>query len=161
MRKRPCPLFSEILKNGETSDETQTAGPASLSHPAFAARADRTGDFPSFDGAESKTQRLVSAMAALAPDPGAALTVSHVPCHPGEALEGEDGLTAGDFILALFEGNLFPSQGSGARHPERTGQAENDFTSLLLTLRFPAAGGSLAAMHMPAAYGAWLTLTDP
>ena len=111
-----------------------------------AAGADQTGSFSSFGGAVSTIQQVVSAMAALAPDPMSSVTVSHALTHPGAAADGESGVTASDFMLGLFEGRPFAAQ------------PENDFTPLLLTLRSGGAGALLTKMHDSATYGALMEI---
>ena len=127
---------------------------------AYEERTDRTGSFPSFTGSVAAVQQLVSAMASLAPDPKSAATVSHALAHPGEASDGEPGVTAADFMLGLFEGTMFVPQGTGTQPDESAAQAENDFAPLLSILQSGGLGASLLNMHMPATYGAWLKAAE-
>ena len=128
----------------------------SAAREAYEDRADQTGSFPSFVRSIAAAQQVVSAMAALAPDPMKASTVSHALTHPGEASAGEPGVTTVDFMLEMFEGTMFALQGNAAQPTENAAQAENDFTPLLSILQSGGVGASMLNMHMPATYGAWL-----
>ncbi len=123
---------------------------------AYAARTDHTGDFPSFGGSVTATQQVVAAMAALAPDPMSAATVSHALAHPGEASGSEPGITASDFMLGIFDRDLFASWSANGQNMEMFAQAENDFTPLLQILQANGVAVTLTNMHMPATYGAWM-----
>ena len=126
---------------------------------AYAARSDRSGSFPSFDGAVETTQRVVSEMAELAPDPRSAYTLSHARTHPGEADGEEEGVTAGQFLLTILEGGISHFQSSAGS--EAAALTENDFTPLLQILQSASSDGSLSNMHMPAVYGAWMAAMEP
>ena len=126
-----------------------------IAEEAYAARPDQSGGFVSSLGSTALVSRIVSAMEQLVPDPASGFTISHALSHTGEAEEGEPGMTAGEFLLALFEdGGSFSGIGADLQ------QAENDFTPLLLALKQAAEelGSSwISGMHIPATYGAWIT----
>ena len=126
---------------------------------AYAARADQYGSFPEVADAISATQRIVDAMAELAPDPASSATVPHALSHPGQASADESGMTANDFMLTLFEGNLFTASGTEGSFSNLP-QGENDFTPLLLALQSADSGSWLMGVHMPATYGAWMAATS-
>ena len=126
---------------------------------AYAARTDQSGPFRTLPGGSAVTQTLVENMAALLPSMEEDFTLRHALAHPGEAAEGEDGLTAGEFFLLLMEGNLF-AQGHTSEAWQRLTQADNDFTPLLAGMQALADQDTAAAIafsHMPACYGAWMT----
>ncbi len=122
---------------------------------AYAARADQFGAFPASSDTVSATQRIVSTMAELAPDPASSATAIHAMSHPGPASADESGMTANAFMLTLFEGNLFTASGTEDSFSNLP-QTENDFTPLLMALRSADSGSWLMGVHMPATYGAWM-----
>jgi len=126
---------------------------------AYAARADQFGAFPVSSDTVSATQRIVSTMAELAPDPALSATAIHAMSHPGLASAAESGMTANAFMLTLFEGNLFTASGTEGGFSNLP-QGENDFTPLLLALQSADSGSWLMGVHMPATYGAWMTVAS-
>lgn len=125
----------------------------------YAARADQFGAFPAASNTVTATLRIVNAMAELAPDPASSATVTHAMSHPGPASAEENGVTASDFMLTLFEGNLFTAGGTEGSFFNLS-QMENDFTPLLLALQSADSGSWLMGVHMPATYGAWMAATS-
>ena len=126
---------------------------------AYAARVDQFGAFPASSDTVSATQRIVDAMAELAPDPASSATLIHAMNHPGPASAEENGVTASDFMLTLFEGNLFTAGGTEGSFSNLS-QMENDFTPLLLTMQSADSASWMLGMHMPATYGAWMAATS-
>ena len=124
---------------------------------AYAARADQFGTFPASSDTVSATQRIVDAMAELAPDPASSATLIHAMNHPGPASADENGITANGFMLTLFEGNLFTASGTENSFSSLP-QGQNDFTPLLLALQSADSGSWLMGVHMPATYGAWMAV---
>ena len=103
-------------------------------------------------------EQVVLAMSALAPDVADAYTVQHALTHPGEAGDGEEGMTAGMFLLGLTDGQLFTTQTRVSTATDMT-SVQNDFTPVLMSLAglTQAASGSwILNMHLPAMYGAWM-----
>lgn len=124
---------------------------------AYIARADQFGAFPASSDYVSATQRIVDAMAELAPDPASSATLIHAMNHPGPASADENGITANGFMLTLFEGNLFTASGT-ENSLSSLPQGQNDFTPLLLALQSADSGSWLMGVHMPATYGAWMAV---
>ncbi len=125
---------------------------------AFAARSDQSGAFEDPNAGMDALEQVVLAMSALAPDVAAAYTVQHALTHPGEAGDGEEGMTAGMFLLGLTDGQLFTTQARVSTATDMT-PVQNDFTPVLMSLAglTQAAGGSwILNMHLPAMYGAWM-----
>ena len=124
---------------------------------AYAARSDRSGTFRTLPSALA--QSLVENMTALLPELNDDFTLRHALAHPGAAGEDEDGMTAGEFFLLLFDGNLL-AQGPSSQAMQRLTQAENDFTPLLTGLQALSdqdSASALSFVHLPASYGAWMT----
>ena len=128
---------------------------------AYVQRKDQTGAYASPKGHTADAAQFIGTLASLAPQVQDGYTIRHALAHPGAAAEGEQGLTASEFMLMLVEGNLF-SQGGGANGALSSfAQAQNDFVPVLYalqTLSGEADAGWIGAMHMPATYGAWLSV---
>ena len=122
---------------------------------AFAARRDKTGPFPAKEGSEAvaAVEQIVAAMTEVSPDIPSAYTVSHALLHRGAPQPGEAGFTTSEFLLMLFDGSL-PS-GSDSAQP-----VENDFTDLIALMQEMGSAEWIGDMHMPATYGAWMTVMD-
>ncbi len=124
---------------------------------AYLERSDISGRFSTFP--VEITQTLVAEMAALVPGTAEDLAMRHALTHTGEAAADEPGMTASDFFLALFSGQLTSGTGSSPELAALTG-SQNDFTPLLQTMQslkeYDSKG--LTAAHMPATYGAWMTV---
>lgn len=121
---------------------------------AYGQRADREGPFPSPQGRTAAAQQFIDVLNSLAPQVRDGFTVRHALKHPGIAGPAEEGMTAVEFMAGIFDGNILAEAGS-AGHPE------NDFTPVLQTLRMLSENGGyswISDMHMPAFYGAWLSV---
>ena len=123
---------------------------------AYAQRADQTGPFPASEGAVETVQQIIDAMASLSPDVASGYTVTHALAHPGEAQEGEPGLTSSEFMLALVDGNGSSLTGMNGSDSEQAAAVENDFTPLFAALSSSPDTARITMMHMPATYGAWM-----
>jgi len=126
---------------------------------AYNARSDASGPFLTPQGGSAAALTLINAMAELMPELSGNYTLRHALAHTGAAEDDEDGMTAAEFFLMVFDGRL-SSQDQSSETMARLTQADNDFTPLLACLKSlqdTAAIAGLSAAHMPATYGAWMT----
>ena len=130
-----------------------------MAQAAYAQRTDQTGPFVSSLGRTVETQKIILAMANLAPDVETGFQLRHALSHPGEATTDEPGMTADAFMLMLLSGGMTMNQAPSA-DVSSIMQTQNDFTPLLSVSLFSDADESttwIASMHMPATYGAWMS----
>ncbi len=120
---------------------------------AYEARSDTSGPFFMAPNGSAAAQALADAMAGLIPSLSEDFGVRHALGHTGAAEEGEDGMTASEFLLLLFDGKLSPS----SVYVKRLTAAANDFSPLLALLQETEGANSFGAAHSPAIYGAWMT----
>lgn len=130
---------------------------------AFLQRSDRNGRSELPLGSLPAVEKTVHTMEALAPGVREGFTVRHALSHPGEALPEEEGMTAGEALLEIFDGSMY-----SLMHPENGTEpssfSPNDFSPLLETMQEgarTAGNGWLTDMHQPATYGAWITAISP
>lgn len=127
---------------------------------AYAERKDQTGHFVSPRERTEAATRFIGALASLAPQLRDGFDIRHALSHPGAAEANEAGMTAEEFLLTLLDGSL-SSRGGGADEALSSfAQAKNDFQPVLYTLQTLSGedAGWISAMHMPATYGAWLSV---
>lgn len=133
---------------------------------AYAARTDCTTDFPMPKGRSEATKQFIDTLASLAPQIQNGFVTRHALNHPGLAEGDEPGMTAGEFLLNIFDGNLLSNSGSSNALSQMTQeftQADNDLVPILHALNLLSEGGNsdwVSAMHMPACYGAWLSAME-
>lgn len=139
---------------------TEDAALQDAAQAAYDARKDQTGPFASSLGHTADVTVLVDALTALASQVQDGYSIRHALAHPGAATDDEPGMTAGEFMLMLMDSNLF-AQGAGANGALSSfTQSQNDFLPVLNALQIFSGEdtGWIAAMHMPATYGAWLSV---
>ena len=125
---------------------------------AYEQRTDQTGAFVSTLGKTAETKKIMDAMASLAPDLETSFQLRHALSHPGEAAENEPGMTADSFMLMILSGSMKTSQ-APSDDLLAIMQEQNDFTPLLsIFLSDEESNAWMASMHMPATYGAWLSV---
>ena len=132
---------------------------AEAAEAAYALRSDKMGEFFYSAGLAGGVRGFIDALAEAMPTVAEAFTVRHALLHPGAAMGKEPGMTGGELLL-MMSGSLLGGQS------EENGSAglrgvKNDFTPILAALMALQESGEAAHMgmaHMPAMYGAWMTV---
>lgn len=141
--------------------DSATPEQLALLKTVYDARGDKTGELAVFSAGSGMTVGLVELLAGVSPTMAEGYTVRHALAHAGPAAEGEPGMTSSELLLMLLSSSLF-SGGSAQISKNIAGQI-NDFTPLLMGLFAFLQSGEAAALgcaHMPAVYGAWMTVAE-
>lgn len=148
-----------ILPVDEATEEQKEAVLA-----AYNARVDRLGEDITLLLPSENVQKWTEGMTVAMPTMEIAYTLHYALNHPGAAEPGEDGITGWDMMQDMIR-LLLRSQDSAVMQLIASAQpAENDLTPAADAIRLLlSTGGALAVStaHMPATYGAWMTLLKP
>ncbi len=131
---------------------------------AYKARLDKLGEDITLLFSGAMAEKWTQAMTDLMPTVAESYTLRHALLHPGPAAEDEEGFTGWqlmeDLVSALLANSAERIQAVLA--PVQGGN--NDFSAAVeaIRTRMEAGGGAaVQSAHLPATYGAWLTVLRP
>jgi len=150
----------DLILPVETADEAARQKMMS----AYALRLDKLGEDVTLRLSSAAIDRWTGAMTALMPTVEEAYTLRHALNRPGEAAQDEPGMTAWALMETLISAMLRGDKEQIFSLISPTQAAENDFSAAaeaIWALMEESGPAALGSAHMPATYGAWMSVLEP